>query len=276
MSEMKLLSNYLGRRFLYFNLVVVTVALTLIVGLLPNVAPSIAQQPNTVTLTVSAGAGLKPVLEDIQKAYKQQQPNINITYNFAASGVLQRQIEQGANIDVFIAASSKNMNELQQKGLLLLGTRKNLIKSRIALITAKNTTGISSFQDLTKPTVKRIAIGEPRSVPLGVYAEEIFKYLGITEQVKPKLVYTRSALEIVNFVESGNVDVGIVHDTTVTASEKVKVVAIAPPTSHSPVIYPVAILNNSKNQAAAKSFVQFLFSQQVRPLYKNHGYTVLQ
>lgn len=101
MSEMKLLSNYLGRHFLYLSLVVVTVALTLIVGLLPNVAPSIAQQSNTVNLTVSAGAGLKPVLEDIQKAYQQQQPNINITYNFAASGVLQRQIEQGANYRCF-------------------------------------------------------------------------------------------------------------------------------------------------------------------------------
>ncbi|MGH1393156.1 MAG: molybdate ABC transporter substrate-binding protein [Trichormus sp.] len=275
MSKMKLLSNYLRRRFLYLTLVVVTVGLTVVAGLLPNLAPSIAQQPNTVTLTVSAGAGLKPVLEDVQKAYQQQQPNINITYNFAASGVLQRQIEQGANIDVFISASNKNMNDLQQKGLLLPGTRKNLIKSRIALITAKNTTGISSFQDLTKPIVKRIAIGEPRSVPLGVYAEEVFKYLGITEQVKPKLVYTRSALEILNFVESGNVDVGIVHDTTVRASEKVKVVAIAPEASHSPVVYPVAILKNSKNQAAAKSFVQFLFSEQAKPLYKQHGYTLL-
>jgi len=274
---MKLLNIHLyHRRFLYFCLGIVAVALTLIAGLSLNVAPSIAQKLQSVTLTVSAGTGLKPVLEDVQKAYQQQQPNINISYNFAASGVLQRQIEQGANIDVFIAASSKNMNELQQKGLLLPETRRNLIQSKIALIASKNTKGISSFQDLAKPIVKKIAIGEPRIVPVGAYAEEVFQHWGMTEQVKPKLVYTRSALEIVNFVESGNVDVGIVHDTTVKGLQKVKIVAIAPPNSHSPVIYPVAVLKNSKNQAAANSFVQFLFSQPAKTLYKNHGYTIVQ
>ncbi|BAY99924.1 molybdenum ABC transporter periplasmic molybdate-binding protein [Tolypothrix tenuis PCC 7101] len=267
---MKLIARPLRRYFFYLSLLVVTLALTFI----PGILPTIAQQANAATLTVSAGAGLKPVLEDVQKVYKQQQPNINITYNFAASGVLQRQIEQGANIDVFIAASTKNMNELQQQGLLLSETRKNLIKSRIALIASKNTTGISSFQDLNKQIVKKIAIGEPRSVPLGMYAEEVFKYLGITEQVKPKLVYARSALEIVTFVESGNVDVGIVHDTTVKTSDKVKILALAPEAAHSPVVYPVAVLKNSKNQVAAKSFVQFLFSKKAKSLYKNYGYTL--
>ena len=122
------------RRFFHLTLMTVILVLTLVTDLLLNPTFSIAQKPNMVNLTVSAGAGLKAVLEDIRKVYQQQQSNINVTYNFAASGVLQRQIEQGANIDVLIAAASKNMDDLQREGLLLPKTRKNLIKSRVALI----------------------------------------------------------------------------------------------------------------------------------------------
>jgi molybdate transport system substrate-binding protein len=261
--------------FLTFT-VVITLFIAIIIGEVTNTSPAIAQQPQTFTLTVSAGAGLKPLLEEIQTAYKQKQPTHNINYNFAASGALTRQIKQGANIDIFISASSRNMDELQSQGMLLADTRRNLIKSRVALIAPVNSTGISRFQDLTKPIVKRIAIGEPRSVPLGVYAEEVFQHFGIFKQLKPKLVYTRSALEILNFVATGNVEVGIVHDTTARTSDKVKIVAIAPENSHSPVIYPVAVLKNTKNPTAAKSFVEFLFSEPAKTLYTNYGYTIVQ
>ncbi|WP_414553126.1 molybdate ABC transporter substrate-binding protein [Anabaena sp. CCY 0017] len=264
------------RQFLHLALTVMTLLLITIIGGLTHISPSIAQRPQQITLTVSAGAGLKPVLDEIQKLYKQKQPQHKINYNFAASGALTRQIEQGANIDIFISASSRNMDELQNQGMLLAETRRNLIKSRVALIAPVSSTGISRFQDLTKPIVKRIAIGEPRSVPLGVYAEEVFQHLGILEQLKPKLVYTRSALEILNFVAAGNVEVGIVHDTTARTSDKVKILAIAPEASHSPVVYPVAVLKNTKNPTAAKSFVEFLFSEQAKTLYTNYGYTIVQ
>lgn len=256
---------------------IIPVILIFLFGRLQNLLLTSTQQPSTVTLTVSAGTGLRPVLEDVQKVYKHAASDLNINYNFAASGVLTRQIEQGARIDIFISASSENMNQLQRQGLLLEGTRQNLIKSRVALIASTSTNGISSFQDLTKPIVKKITIGEPRSVPLGMYAQEVFKYLGIFEQVKPKLVYTRSALEILNFVAIANVDVGIVHDTNVKASSQVKIVEIAPEASHSPVIYPVAILlKNYKNLMAAKSFVLFLFSKQAKVLYGKYGYTIMK
>jgi len=254
----------------------VILVLTLVTDLLLNPTFSIAQKPNTVNLTVSAGAGLKAVLEDIRKVYQQQQSDINVTYNFAASGVLQRQIEQGANIDVLIAAASKNMDDLQREGLLLPKTRKNLIKSRVALIGSEKAIGVSSFQDLQKPSVKKIVIGEPRSVPLGAYAEEVFKYFGILEQIKPKLIYARSALEILTFVKSGSVDFGIVHDSAIRPSDKVKILAIAPEKSHAPAIYPAAVLTNSKNPQAAKSFMQFLSSEQAKALYVKYGYTLVR
>ncbi|KAF3889911.1 MULTISPECIES: molybdate ABC transporter substrate-binding protein [Nostocales] len=106
------------KHILNIAFMIVTITLTVFVGNLSNLSQSSAQQPNTVALTVSAGAGLKPVLEEIQKAYTHKPPNFKINYNFAASGVLTRQIEQGAKIDIFISASSENMNELKGQGLL--------------------------------------------------------------------------------------------------------------------------------------------------------------
>jgi molybdate transport system substrate-binding protein len=233
---------------------------------------TIAQQPITATLTVSAGAGLKPVLTEIQQVYKQIQPNVTINYNFASSGSLQRQIEQGAKTDVFISASVEYMNALEKQGFLLSGSRTNLLKNGIALIAPKNSTAISSFQDLTKSTVKRIAIGEPRSVPVGKSAEEIFRYFKITDQVKPKILYTRNGPQILNYVETGSVDAGITHDSNAKQSNQVRIVALAPEKSYSPLVYPVAILKDSKNLTAARSFVQFLFSNQAKALFENYGY----
>jgi len=246
------------------------VAIVLVQPLLGTGA--IAQQP--VTLTVSAGAGLKDVMEQVKATYQQQQPATTITYNFAASGVLQRQIEQGAKVDILISATTEGMDDLQSQGLLLPETRRNLLQSRIALIVPADATGMTSFRDLGKATVKKIAIGEPRSVPLGKYAEAVFNYFRLSEQVKPKLIYARSALEIMTFVESGNVDAGIVHDTNAKQSQKVKLVAIAPPASHTPVIYPVAVLKNSKNITPAKAFVQFLSSSTARKIFEQAGYQI--
>jgi len=235
---------------------------------------SAAQQP--VTLTVSSGAGLKNVMEAVQQAYTQRAPNVTINYNFAASGVLRRQIEQGAPVDMALLASQDDMDALQSQNFLLQGTRRNLLKSEVVLVVPKNSTGISGFQDLTGQNVKRIAIGEPRTVPLGQYAEEVFKYFGIREQIQSKLVYARSGLEVMSYVESGNADAGIVHDTNAKQSNQVRMVAIAPSASHTPVIYPIAILKNSRNPNAAKAFLQFLSSAQAKALFQQYGYEIPQ
>lgn len=252
---------------------VTTFSLALILSLSPSFR-TIAQSP--ITLTVSSGAGLRNVMEAVQQAYAQRAANITINYNFAASGVLRRQIEQGASVDIALLASQEDMDALQSQNLLLEGTRRNLLKSEVALIVPKNSTGISSFQDLTSQTIKRIAIGEPRSVPLGQYAEEVFKYFEIRDRIQSKLVYSRSALEIMSYVESGNVDAGIVHDTNAKQSNQVRIVAIAPVGSHTPVIYPIAVLKNSRNPSAAKAFLQFLNSAQARAIFQQYGYGIPQ
>jgi molybdate transport system substrate-binding protein len=230
------------------------------------------QQSASAALTVSAGAGLKKAMEELKPIYRQSQPNVTITYNFASSGSLQQQIEQGAVVDIFISAAAKQMDALQTKGLLLTDTRKNLLSDRVVLIAPKNSTAISSFQDLTSDRVKKIALGEPKSVPLGKYAEEILTSFKILASVKPKAVYARDGMQILNYVETGNTDAGIAHESSAKQSTQVKIVAVAPEKSHSPPVYPVAVLKNSKNATQAKAFVQFLFSDEAKAVFAKYGY----
>ena len=162
-------------------------------------------------------------------------------------------------MDVFLSAAPKQMDALETKGLLLEGTRKDLLRNEVVLIVPKDSTlGISSFQDLTRANVKQVALGEPVTVPAGQYAKEVLTSLGIYDAVNSKAILAKDVRQVLTYVETGNVDAGIVYATDAMSSTKVKVVATAPAKSHAPVIYPVAVIKASKNPAAARAFLDFL------------------
>lgn len=234
--------------------------------------PSPAQ--SNVNLLVSAAASTRDVLTEIQDIYQQSKPNVNITYNFGASGALQRQIEQGAPVDIFISAARKQVDALEEKGLVLPGTRTNLANNRLVLIVPKNSTGINSFFNLTQTQVRRIAVGEPRSVPAGEYADQVFKKLGIFEQVKPKLVLANNVRQVLAAVESGDADAGLVYATDAKISSKVKVVVAADEKYHSAIVYPMAVIKTSKNIPAGKEFLNFLSSNQAKAILRKYGFIV--
>jgi molybdate transport system substrate-binding protein len=231
----------------------------------------VVAQANT-RLLVSAAISLKDALEEVKPLYQRTKPNINITYNFGASGALQQQIENGAPVDIFVSAAQKQMDALASKALVLTDTRRNLLTNSLVLIVPKNSSGITSFRQLTDSKVKKIALGEPRSVPAGQYAEEVFKNLGILEQVRPKFVLGNNVRQVLTFVESGNADAGVVYTTDAKTSKQVKEVATAAENSHSPIVYPVAVLKSSKNSSAAKEYVQFLFDNQAKAVFQKYGF----
>lgn len=223
-------------------------------------------------LTVSAAVSLKDALDKIASLYSSEQPGTPIHFNLGGSGTLQRQIEQGAPVDIFISASPKEMDSLEAQGLLLAGTRRNLVKNRIVLIVPEGTGAISNFQDLTKPAAKVIAVGEPQTVPAGKYAQEVLTHLGLYDLLKPKLVLGKDVRQVLTYVETGNADAGIVYATDAKASKKVRVVATAPEDSHSPVIYPAAVVKNSANPAGAKAFLEFLAGEKARAVFQKYGF----
>nr|WP_199331946.1 molybdate ABC transporter substrate-binding protein [Anabaena lutea] len=245
--------------------------LLLAIGL-PTLTPSAVVAQSNTNLLISAAASLKEVLEEIKPLYQQTQPNVNISYNFGSSGALQQQIEQGAPVDIFISAAKKQMDALEQKRYLLAGTRKIIAKNRLVLVVPKNVVGVSSFYNLKDEKIKKIAIGEPRSVPAGQYAQQVLEKLNIWKTVKPKIVYANNVRQVLASVESGNADAGLVYKTDAKISNQVKVVVAADEKYHSPIIYPLAVLKRSKNVDAVKAFAQFLSGNEARVVFQKYGF----
>jgi molybdate transport system substrate-binding protein len=225
-----------------------------------------------VDLTVSAAISLKDSLDEIAHVYQSEMPGVAIYFNYGASGTLQRQVEEGAPIDLFVSASPNQMDALEAKGLMLAGTRKDLVKNAIVLIVPKGKSGISGFADLAKPEARVIAVGEPQSVPAGKYAQEVLTHAGLYDQLKPKFVLAKDVRQVLTYVATGNADAGIVYVTDAKTSDRVVVVATAPEDSHSPVIYPVAVLKGSKSASAAKAFEEFLLGTKARAVFQKYGF----
>ncbi|MFZ5969218.1 MAG: molybdate ABC transporter substrate-binding protein [Bacillota bacterium] len=226
----------------------------------------------SVSLTISAAASLKEAMDEIQTIYAEEKPHVTLTYNFGSSGSLQQQIEQGAEVDIFISAAAKQVDALQEEGLIEEDTRKSLLENKIVLIVPKDDVLVTDFDDLASDNVKTFALGETKSVPAGQYAEEVLNYLNLMDTVKPKAVFGKDVKAVLAWVETGNADAGMVYETDAKVSDKVKVVAKAPEGSHKPIIYPAAVIKESKNMDAAKDYLDFLCSDKAKSIFEKYGF----
>ncbi|NEN91282.1 MAG: molybdate ABC transporter substrate-binding protein [Okeania sp. SIO3H1] len=232
---------------------------------------------STINLTVSAATSLKDAMEEIKPIYEQKNTNTSLTLNLSSSGSLRQQIEQGAPVDLFISASPSHINILQEKGLIIEESRRELLKNQMVLIVpTENTAAVKTFQDLTKDTIKNISIGEPESSPAGKYGKEVLTSLGIYQTVEPKIVFAKNVRQVLNYVATGNVDAGIVYRTDTNASNAVKIVANAPEESHTPVVYPIAVIKDSKNIEAAKQLEEFMFTPEAKAVFEKYGFITLE
>ncbi|MBU3182642.1 molybdate ABC transporter substrate-binding protein [Clostridium psychrophilum] len=230
-----------------------------------------------VTLTISAAASLTEAMGEIKILYKKEKPNVTINYNFGSSGILQQQIEQGANADLFFSAATKQMTALQKKGLLIDSTKVNLLGNSVVLITKSDSKlSINNFKDLENSNIKKIALGEPKTVPVGQYSEEILTSLKILDKVKAKAVYGKDVKEVLSWVESGDADAGIVYGSDAKTSSKVKVGAKAGTELYKkPVVYPVAVIKASKNIDDTKAFLKYLSSDKAKAVFTSYGFSSL-
>ncbi len=238
-------------------------------------ASTFAATPKT-EIIVSAAASLTETMNELIEMYKKVKPDVTITPTYGSSGSLQQQIEQGAPVDIFISASPKQVDALAKQGLILKDTRKNIVENKVVLIVPKSTKGITQFADAATDKIKQIALGEPSSVPVGQYSEEIFTALGILDKVKPKAVYAKDVRQVLTYVEMGEVDAGIVYATDAAISKKVTVIATAPEGTHKPVIYPAAVVKTSAQPQVAKAFLTWLSSAEASKVFVRYGFTVVQ
>jgi molybdate transport system substrate-binding protein len=233
-----------------------------------------SQAPST--LTISVAASLQDAMQQLGPAFERSHHNIKVSFNFGGSGTLAQQIEHGAPADVFLSAASRQMNELAAKGLLLNDTRRDLLRNQVVLIARGDEKGIDGFTSLTSNAVKLIALGDPGSVPAGDYGRQVLESLKLWQAVQGKLVLAKDVRQVLTYVETGNAEAGIVYATDARLSSQIRVVATAPESSHTPVVYPVAVIKDTHNAAAARAFVSFLEGPEAHEIFTHLGFMTVR
>ncbi len=230
---------------------------------------------SSVNLTIAAASSLQDAIQDIGNLYSQQMQNVRLTYNFGSSGSLRHQIEQGAPVDIFISAASEHMDSLANKKLLLDNTHQSLLKNEVVLIAAQDNYDINNFSQLKVDAIRKIALGDPNSVPAGKYAREVLASLKLYKSLESKFIFTKDVRQVLAYVETGNVEAGIVYQTDAQISERVKIIESAPINSHSPIIYPVAAIKNTKYPEVTRDFLHFLFSNKAKNIFRVYGFNTV-
>jgi molybdate transport system substrate-binding protein len=226
-------------------------------------------------LTIFAAASLTDVLQEIGRSYDRQQPGVRLAFNFAASSVLARQLEEGAPADVFVSADEAKMDALATKALLLPGTRRSLVSNALVIVVHEDSRlKVSAATDLLAANVERIALAEPRTVPAGMYAKGYLEKQDLWSKVIAKVVPTENVRAALAAVESGNVDAAIVYKTDAALAKHVRVAYEVPPGQGPPISYPVAVLADAPQREAAKRFVEFLASEAALAIFRRYGFLV--
>jgi molybdate transport system substrate-binding protein len=227
-------------------------------------------------LTVSAAVSLKDAFNEIAGLYEKRN-GAKIHFNYGASGVLQKQIESGAPADVFASAGAKQMDDLAAKDLIVQDSRKDFAGNSLVLIVPAKGTTVSSFADLANPSVKKVAVGNPKTVPAGQYTEQTLNRLKLLPPIQPKLIFAEDVRQVLDYVVRDEVEAGIVYASdALTASGRVKVVAHAPDDSHDPILYPIAMVKDSKQQEAARKLIDLVLSSEGQAILVKHGFLAIK
>lgn len=239
-------------------------------------------------ITVFAAASMTESLKELGDKYMVENKNVKIVYNFDSSGTLKTQIQEGATCDIFISAGQKQMNQLDVKAgekfnpkkldFILEGSRFNILENKVALVVPKkNAKNIKSYDDLVnklKNDKILLAMGNS-DVPVGQYTLKIFDFYKLDEKALAKagkITYGSNVKEVTTQVVESVVDAGIIYQTD-AASAKLDVVDTATKEMCGQVIYPAAIIKQSKNQAEAKKYLDFLKTDAAGAVFKKIGFT---
>lgn len=225
-------------------------------------------------ILVSAASSLTDALNEVGTAYTHAHPRTTVRFNFAASGVLQQQVVQGAPVDVFCSASAVEMDALQKTGHLEPNSRIDFAGNRLVLI-APEGSRMRGWNDLAHPKTRRIALSDPASVPSGRYAQETLTKRGLWEIAKRKAIFGQNVRQTLTYVANGDAEAGVVFKTdALHDAGKVRIVAEATPgKDHAPIVYPAAVVSSAPNHADARSFVLFLQSKAARQILVRYGFT---
>lgn len=224
-------------------------------------------------ITVFAAASLTDALKEIGTAYEKSTGE-KVRFNFAGSNTLARQIEAGEQADLFFSADKTKMDDLQSAGLLAVETRKNLLGNSLVVIVSNDGPGIAKQEDLASNAVTRVSIADPEEDPAGVYAKAWLKKVNLWEKLQPKIVPAVDARAATAVVEAGNAEVGIVYKTDASISDKVEVAYDVPSDEVPEIVYPAAVLKDTRNKEATLKFLTHLESADADAVFRRFGFSL--
>jgi molybdate transport system substrate-binding protein len=229
------------------------------------------------SIIVFAAASMKNALDDIDAAFTKKS-GIKVLASYAASSALMKQIEQGAPADVYVSADLQWMDYGSQKKLVQDQSRVNLLGNRLVLVAPKDSkigdVAIGPSLDLAKlADGGRIATGDVRAVPVGLYAKAALEKLGLWASVEPKMAMADNVRAALILVARGEATLGIVYETDAKVEPGVKIIGVFPDDSHPPIVYPVALTINAKPEAA--QYLAFLRTQAAKSIFEGYGFSFL-
>jgi len=235
-----------------------------------------AEEAKKPALLVFAAASLTDVLSGISRDWEQSS-GIPLKLSFAASASLARQIEAGAEADVFISADSEWMDYLQSRELIDQASRRNLVGNRLALIAPAD----SRIELKIAPGFRlaealgngRLATGDPDTVPAGRYGRSALTSLGVWDEIADRLVRADNVRSAMLFVSRGEVPLGIVYATDAAVDSKVRVIDMFPASTHAPITYPAAAVRGARSGAA--SLTAYLAGDEARAAWRKFGFVEL-
>lgn len=221
-------------------------------------------------VTVAAASDLTAAFEEIGREFETAQ-KIKVVFVFGSTGMLTRQIENGAPMDLFAAANVAYVDQLEQKGLIIPGTKAIYARGRITLwTTADSPLKVESVSDLTRPEIKRVAIANPDHAPYGLAAKQALESAGVWEAVKSKLVYADNIRQTLQYAETGNVDVAIVA-LSLSRQSKGRW-TLVPEQLHQPIDQGLAVIKSTRNEQAARALAGFVTGPRGREILGKYGF----
>lgn len=225
-------------------------------------------------ITVSAAASLTGALNELKPAFESANPDVTLLFNFGSSGALQQQIEQGAPVDLYISAAASHMNTLIEKGLVQQGQTVSLLSNALVVVTPKDgREQLEGLEELLLSQVSKVAIGIPDSVPAGAYAKEALTQAGLWDKLQGKTVQAKDVKQVLQYVETGNVDAGFVYKTDALASGGAAIAFEVDPSSYSPIQYPAGIVRDSDDFEETRKLYEFLQSDEAMGVFRQYGFS---
>jgi molybdate transport system substrate-binding protein len=223
-------------------------------------------------IEVFAASSLTDSLKEITAAYEKASGD-TVIFNFAASSALAIQIKAGAPADLFFSADEAKMDDLDKAGLIVKETRRDVLQNSLVIIApAESALTLSSPAQLAGDNIKHLALGAITSVPAGIYAKEYLEKIGIWPQVEARVIPCENVRAALAAVETDNVDAGIVYKTDALHSQKVKVICEIAPQDGPKIVYPAAVIADSKHAAAAKKFLDYLGDPESLKTFAKYGF----